>query len=482
MKASTQSFRGMAPRLTPRALPDNAAQHAVNARLLTGDLQPWKRPAFVHALANIGVVRSIFLLNDVWLSWTQHVDAARGTILGDTTYRTFLTGPEVYGAPRFTNYALATSGPEPYPFATRPLGVPGPETAPTLEVGVDTTPTTFSVDVLDEGDALATSWSTSPDVTTGFNKAEVSQDASVGNPAPSYLIGVDENESGPPAYLYRNFGIANASVVTTSTDFMCFFVTSAFNGPTKQCRMTLQADSSGNGAQILVLGEGATATLGIGISTGWGTNTSQLGTIAIPGGIDISIWYTLEAKSVLNADGTRTVTATLYEGSGQLATLTLTNNFSAGDYVGFMARTSNDEQGPDPRGFLTYHDNIHVRASGNSGVQILNLATSYVYTYVNDLGQESAPSPASATIQRPDGVTVTVTTPGFVETGISDDYGIVTKRLYRAVTGALGSVFRFVAEMPVATTEYVDILTDSQLGEELESTYWNTSRNRYTKD
>ncbi len=47
MKASTPSFRGMAPRITPRALPENASQEAINAKLLTGDLGPWHRPGLV---------------------------------------------------------------------------------------------------------------------------------------------------------------------------------------------------------------------------------------------------------------------------------------------------------------------------------------------------------------------------------------------------------------------------------------------------
>jgi PKD repeat protein len=50
MKLSTPSFRGMAPRLTPRALPENGSQEAINAKLLTGDLEPWHRPALVEQL------------------------------------------------------------------------------------------------------------------------------------------------------------------------------------------------------------------------------------------------------------------------------------------------------------------------------------------------------------------------------------------------------------------------------------------------
>ena len=158
MFRAVTSFRGEAPRVTPRGLPDNAATDATNARLLTGDLTAWKQFALTQGLANTGAVETIYKLNDVWLSWEVDVDVARGVIAGDTSYRTYLTGLDV---PRFTNYVMATSGAQPYPTTTRILGVPGPDAVPTIVLGVDPTSSTFSVDVTDAGDQLATSWEVS---------------------------------------------------------------------------------------------------------------------------------------------------------------------------------------------------------------------------------------------------------------------------------------------------------------------------------
>ena len=84
-----------------------------------------------------------------------------------------------------------------------------------------------------------------------------------------------------------------------------------------------------------------------------------------------------------------------------------------------------------------------VQASGSTNATITNVATSYEFTFVNDIGQESGPSLPSATILRPDGVSVTVTSTVSVPTGVSADYSIETKRIYRSVTGAAGSIFRF---------------------------------------
>lgn len=162
MHRSVESWRGESPRLTPRALPANQAQAAVNARLLTGDLDAWRQFVAAKQLATPPTVETIFLLNGFWLSWNADVDVARGAVAGDQTFRTYLTGPSIYAEPRFTNLDLATTGAEPFPARTRPLGVPGPEVAPTTQVGKDTTATTFSVDVSDGGDQLATGWIKSP--------------------------------------------------------------------------------------------------------------------------------------------------------------------------------------------------------------------------------------------------------------------------------------------------------------------------------
>jgi hypothetical protein len=128
MRIEQTAWRGEVPRVTPRALPTNAAQDATNARLQSGDLETWRQYVATHTLATAAPVETIYLLKDVWLSWGGDVAVARGPVPGDTTFRTILAGPTVYSQPQLTTYAMATSGPEPYPFATRPLGVPAPVT------------------------------------------------------------------------------------------------------------------------------------------------------------------------------------------------------------------------------------------------------------------------------------------------------------------------------------------------------------------
>ena len=100
MRIAIDNFRGEIPRVTPRGLPDSAAQAAVNARLLSGDLTAWRQFGAEVGLVNTGPVQSIYRLADtVWLSWDSDVDVARGTTGGDTAYRTYITGPDEYTEP-----------------------------------------------------------------------------------------------------------------------------------------------------------------------------------------------------------------------------------------------------------------------------------------------------------------------------------------------------------------------------------------------
>lgn len=453
-KITIDSFRGEVPRLTPRALPPNAAQVAINARLQSGDLESWRGMLETASLANDA--QTIYLLNDAWLSWESDVDVARGPVAGDTTYRVYLTGPDEYDQPRFTNYALATTGSAPYPVATRPLGVPGPVSEPTLVVGVDTTPTTYSIDVLDEGDAFATNWvASATNLGIGGTFAIAEQSASVGNPPPCYRLTYNETHgAGQEPHMVRNFSIGDAAVVHASVDIL-------FDGDTSQRTAGFLVACSVDGVGVMVWFENG--SLQIRNATQFSPYTAAV-VDTVSASLAAGIWHTLDVTVLANSDGTQTVTARAFTGSAEVANVTATAVFTLGDYCALTAASPSDAGL-----FSTNFDNIHVQASGSNGFTPVNIATSYVYTFVNDLGEESVPSLPSSTIQRPDGVSVAVTTATAIPSGISNEYGIATKRIYRAATGNTGTVFRFVAEIDLETETYEDVLTDAQLGEVLES-------------
>lgn len=122
------AFAGMAPKLSKRLLADNQAQVATNCNLTSGELRPMNGNLLVDVPNISGDILSIFRINDIFVAWNLDVNAARGPIAGDTSYRTYFTGA---GEPRVTNYALASTA-KPYPTAQYVMGVFAPTTAPSV--------------------------------------------------------------------------------------------------------------------------------------------------------------------------------------------------------------------------------------------------------------------------------------------------------------------------------------------------------------
>lgn len=109
-----------------------------------------------------------------------------------------------------------------------------------------------------------------------------------------------------------------------------------------------------------------------------------------------------------------------------------------------------------------------------SGSSVVAETRYYVYTYVSTFGnltEESAPSPVSAAVTISTGRRVTIN--GF-ETVPTTDLNITHRRIYRTLPGEQATgTFAFVAEIPVATTSYIDNLLAPALGEALTTTEWD---------
>lgn len=98
---------------------------------------------------------------------------------------------------------------------------------------------------------------------------------------------------------------------------------------------------------------------------------------------------------------------------------------------------------------------------------------SYVYTLVSVLGEEGPPSDPSAILTVTDTETVAVSMPGAdVPTGNYNFGSGALKRVYRSNTGSELTEYQFVAEVPIATTSYDDVLSSAFLGELLPSETW----------
>ncbi len=144
------NFGGVIPRLGSRLLPVNGAQVAQNVKLFAGELRSWQRTTSVNTPTKTGALQSMYRMygtsTDYWLSWADDVDAVRGPIAGDTSFKLYYTGDTSTGTnyiagPRKTNLSLATVGGTDYPHDWLEMGVPAPGSAPTV-VGTGGTATT----------------------------------------------------------------------------------------------------------------------------------------------------------------------------------------------------------------------------------------------------------------------------------------------------------------------------------------------------
>lgn len=143
MKYSVTYFQGEIPRLGNTKLPDGAASSAVNSKIMTGDVGSFYDIANPFTLSKSAPIEVVYKLSGYWLQFSDSeltygasIDISAGTIPGDTTYRTFITG--ISTGPRQTNLYYATDPSQQgsstagaYPYVTFPLGLAAPATAPT---------------------------------------------------------------------------------------------------------------------------------------------------------------------------------------------------------------------------------------------------------------------------------------------------------------------------------------------------------------
>lgn len=89
-------------------------------------------------------------------------------------------------------------------------------------------------------------------------------------------------------------------------------------------------------------------------------------------------------------------------------------------------------------------------------------ARSYVYTFVSDYGEESAPSPPAFVADGNEGATWTISA---METTVPDMAyrNITRKNIYRTVTGTASTEYYFVKSIDVATTNTTDIAPDDEV-------------------
>ena len=134
-------FRGIAPKMSARLLPEGSAKTAVNCRLDSGDLTPIRALADVTSTSESGGTKNSLYKYDTvgsvvqWLRWNEDVDVVRSPVAGNTANRVYFTGDSVDSMkPRVTQNTVAIGAGTVYPTTSYRLGLPAPSTAPTAVV------------------------------------------------------------------------------------------------------------------------------------------------------------------------------------------------------------------------------------------------------------------------------------------------------------------------------------------------------------
>jgi hypothetical protein len=138
------TFAGIAPRYSKRLLPPTAATSALNCKLMSGDLRGFRAPRELKSFSSTPyTVRRVHRIpsgsgesfrpdaDDVWMTFaSRDVDIVRSPLANDGFDRYYWSGD---GVLKYNTKARIAAGDPAYR-----LGVPTPQTAPTISVGTGT--------------------------------------------------------------------------------------------------------------------------------------------------------------------------------------------------------------------------------------------------------------------------------------------------------------------------------------------------------
>ena len=207
-------FLGEAPKISTELLPDGAAQVAYNTKLYSGDLIPYQEPVVVADANRTGTIKTLYALRDIaagtlkWLTWATDVDIAVASSTEDDEQRFYYTGD---GAPKVSNYALATATGAPYPNTYYNLGLPLPTTTPTTSAASFTVTNTASY-ARDSGNTATITTGTAHNLSTGNVVTIRDFTSTVGEEFNS--VNVQVTVTGTTTFQYFNPGDA----VSTASD------------------------------------------------------------------------------------------------------------------------------------------------------------------------------------------------------------------------------------------------------------------------
>lgn len=419
-----EGFGGIRPRVSAHLLDAREATQASNCRMESGDLYGWNAASTAATTGSSGL-KSIYLFGEaggspIWKYWTTDVDVVRSPVEGDATERTYYTGD---GVPKGMNVSMAPGN------QWFQLGVPAPTatalvSAPALkDVGTVTAAMTQTTAKLSVGSSQTTTFGSGGLSATDFAR---SADGSV-----------------TQVFTFTEFAAGTTLEVVSIVDANSFTVKDGLGGSSicsggafTSWRVTPYATDPGGGVGA-INGE---------------LLMPNLMTVTVPG-------HGLRVGDILTVDAVTTpLTWTGTVGRLSASAGALTNTA-----VDFKPRNSGNTADVP---FTVYGAWSYTVTRDESTVS----SRSYVYTWVTDLGEESAPSSATATYIVASGDSVTIS--GF-SSPPSTNRTVSKLRIYRTATGTTTTDFLFVTEQNSNVVTFVDTVKDEALGEVIQSTSWD---------
>lgn len=453
-------FGGIRPSVEPRNLPAEEAQTAHNLDLRFGDFRPVRAPGASVETVPEGTISIFKTPSGVWLSSTTDTDFVNGQINDADTERVYLTGRSAY--------------PEAWQDgAYRRLGVPAPTVAPT---GTTTPGDTFTEEEYREAltrifeEIVAASVAARSSVTLGNAK-----------PTTGYLSAIwlahGDDDELPTAEARDIAYAAPMTGATTTAASDAYLLTPSLGGK-----------------KITYSGLDYWTVPMRWLATGYQINTAAL-VVSLQ-----AIRKPPENVEQLIPDASCTeiadLIAAIYDaGEDPASSLIAALNASQTAVIGQVARSDTATTRADAlRAAISalrtaaaavdsHYANLNATLRDTLAallqryVWIVPPATvqrtetrSYIYTYVTDWGEESAPSPPSPliTMDANDTFTVNITPPSF-----GAPYGTVVKwRLYRSTSSNVGASFNYVTEVDIDTLTFDDGLLAEELQEPCQTATW----------
>jgi hypothetical protein len=406
-------FTGEIPRLVPRLLPDSASTNAVNVRLESGGLSPYRKPQFIKRIEKLAdgsdlpkgaEVQTIYQTNDgKWLAWLTPVYVAPGPVATD---RLYIFGD---GAPKMlTNdvyYPLKLESPKDPLTASlivdnEVLNISGTDLPLTDDAGIKVGNVEFNVNLVGRKATITVTVMLPGNVPGTMTPAE----------AQTLLNSMQyKNSSNPASKSYKSIAIESITNDQTKT-------TTFFNAFSIVRTGGFDDESIKDGEPVVLEGNG---TLG---------------------------------RPVLSITPLNP---------------TWVNGSASGANV-FSGATINPGSGAANISQIVFSIDGLTNGEVDSSISQTIL---YVYTYVTSFGEESAPSPVSNDLLWSSGLSVKLS--GF-EMPIDTTRSITTQRIYRSQTSLSGTDLYFIAERNVSASDFIDNIAQSQQNEPIPSLDWNT--------